>query len=223
MVKAVIFDLWGTLALPYEQFDDRTKRKPNPVVELLNRIGIEMYEYEATRPFAYATMTKKRSVEASIRDLLDSMGINATEELVEDMVAIMKRIDSNDGVLYDDVIPTLKELQKISVKTAILSNAFYVDDLHRKNYLPKKWGMEKYIDYPVFSFDIGLLKPDPAAYLAVLERIGVSAEEAIFVDDFPLNVDAAKELGIKGLLIDRKNNHDYADKINSLEELSKFL
>jgi epoxide hydrolase-like predicted phosphatase len=218
MIKAVIFDLWGTLALPYEQ-----KGKSNPVMELLNKIGIERYEYQTTRPFAYATMTKRRSVEESMRDLLNSMGISATEELVEDISSIMKRIDSNDGVLYDDVIPTLKDLRKRSVKTAILSNAFYVEDLHKKGYLPKKWEMESYIDYPIFSFDTGLLKPDPAAYLAALERIGVKAEEAIFIDDFPLNVDAAKELSIKGLLIDRRDNHNYVDKINTLKEVIKFL
>jgi len=45
----------------------------------------------------------------------------------------------------------------------------------------------------------------------------------MFVDDHPLNVFAAKEIGMNGLLIDRKNKYDYPDRINSLNEVFKFL
>ena len=73
------------------------------------------------------------------------------------------------------------------------------------------------------SFDTGNLKPDAIAYKTALDKMKLKPEEVIFVDDHPLNVFAAKELGICGLIIDRENRHDYPDRINSLNEVLKFL
>jgi HAD superfamily hydrolase (TIGR01509 family) len=48
------------------------------------------------------------------------------------------------------------------------------------------------------SSEIGYAKPDPRAFLHVLSRAGALANEAIFIDDSPQNVDAARSIGIKG-------------------------
>jgi len=47
-----------------------------------------------------------------------------------------------------------------------------------------------------FSCDLGAVKPEPASYLAVLERLGAPAEDVIFFDDRPANVAGAAALGI---------------------------
>ncbi|MDL2213979.1 HAD family phosphatase [Clostridia bacterium OttesenSCG-928-O13] len=47
----------------------------------------------------------------------------------------------------------------------------------------------------IASSDVGLLKPDPAFYLLLLERYGLTAAECLFMDDTPANVKAAKQLG----------------------------
>ena len=49
------------------------------------------------------------------------------------------------------------------------------------------------------SHEIGLLKPDPAAFQHVLEQIGCAAEEAVMVDDNPACVAQARALGMKGI------------------------
>jgi putative hydrolase of the HAD superfamily len=43
---------------------------------------------------------------------------------------------------------------------------------------------------------MGLSKPDPAFWLAILEAEGASPERTFFVDDYPENVEAAAGLGI---------------------------
>jgi HAD superfamily hydrolase (TIGR01509 family) len=43
------------------------------------------------------------------------------------------------------------------------------------------------------------MKPDPRIYYVALERLGVSPPQAIFVDDFIENVDAARQLGMQGI------------------------
>jgi putative hydrolase of the HAD superfamily len=43
-------------------------------------------------------------------------------------------------------------------------------------------------------------KPDPAIYRHTLDKLGVAAQEAIFIDDIPANIAAARALGIDGIL-----------------------
>ena len=55
-------------------------------------------------------------------------------------------------------------------------------------------------DYLGLSHSIGFVKPDERAYKTVLDNLGVLAEEAVFIDDQPRNVDVANKIGLKGLL-----------------------
>jgi len=58
----------------------------------------------------------------------------------------------------------------------------------------------KYFHNIFRSFEIGHRKPNKEAFLHVLEKINAKPEECVFVDDLKANVDAANELGIKGVL-----------------------
>ena len=54
----------------------------------------------------------------------------------------------------------------------------------------------------VFSNEIGVRKPDPAAYMALAEALQLAPHEIVFVDDAPRNVTAAEALGFRALLLD---------------------
>lgn len=45
----------------------------------------------------------------------------------------------------------------------------------------------------------GIVKPDPAIYRLACERLGVSPEQAVFIDDTAANAAAASEVGLTGL------------------------
>lgn len=49
------------------------------------------------------------------------------------------------------------------------------------------------------SADIGLVKPDPAIFQLLLERIGRTPAECIYIDDNPKNVTAAARLGFDAI------------------------
>jgi epoxide hydrolase-like predicted phosphatase len=49
----------------------------------------------------------------------------------------------------------------------------------------------------VISGEVGVMKPDPAAFELALARVGASAEEVLFIDDFHANVEAARSMGIE--------------------------
>ena len=48
-----------------------------------------------------------------------------------------------------------------------------------------------------------VMKPDHRIFELALNRFGIKAEETIFLDDNPANVQAACELGIKGILFNK--------------------
>lgn len=52
----------------------------------------------------------------------------------------------------------------------------------------------------VVSGEEKLIKPDTAIYTLALERFGVAARDAVFIDDLAANVAAANAVGITGLL-----------------------
>ncbi|WP_239987552.1 HAD family hydrolase [Sphingosinithalassobacter portus] len=52
----------------------------------------------------------------------------------------------------------------------------------------------------VVSGDEKMVKPDPAIYALALERFGLAGPDAVFVDDSPPNVDAARAAGIHAVL-----------------------
>ena len=47
---------------------------------------------------------------------------------------------------------------------------------------------------------VGLAKPDERIYRHALENLGIRAEEAIFIDDMPANIEAAQALGMHGFI-----------------------
>jgi putative hydrolase of the HAD superfamily len=55
-------------------------------------------------------------------------------------------------------------------------------------------------DHLFFSSEIGVVKPNPGAFRAALERLACAAHDVLFIDDRPDNVNAAVALGLGGLL-----------------------
>ncbi len=53
------------------------------------------------------------------------------------------------------------------------------------------------LEVVVASCHVGARKPDPGFYQAVLARLGLAAEQVLFVDDRPANVDGAAAAGMR--------------------------
>ncbi len=58
------------------------------------------------------------------------------------------------------------------------------------------------VEHFVFSNEIEVRKPDPAAFAALTEALGRPPEETVFIDDNPDNIAACEALGYKGLLLE---------------------
>lgn len=76
-----------------------------------------------------------------------------------------------------------------------------------------EWDIHRLFDQVVCSGDEGVAKPEPAIFYRALERLGVTAPEAVFIDDTINHVMAAKGLGMQALLFTtaEKLRHDLID------------
>ena len=54
-------------------------------------------------------------------------------------------------------------------------------------------------DVLVWSFQLHMAKPDPAIYRHLLDELGVQPEEALFLDDKLVNIEAALDMGMKAI------------------------
>ncbi len=57
--------------------------------------------------------------------------------------------------------------------------------------------MEDYFEKAYLSYEMKLLKPDPAIFRAMTADAGMEPERTLFIDDGPRNVETARELGFQ--------------------------
>jgi len=96
-----------------------------------------------------------------------------------------------------DSVQAVAGLKARGIRLALFSNA-PVDLADRLQDAP--W-LESF-SAKFFSCRIKATKPDPAAYTAVLGELGIGAEDAVFVDDRPANVEGARAVGMRAFLFD---------------------
>jgi putative hydrolase of the HAD superfamily len=104
----------------------------------------------------------------------------------------------------EDMLGLVREVRESGVRTALLSNSW-------GNEYPDMDGL---FDVVVISGEVGMRKPEPRIYTLTLDLLGVPASACVFVDDFPLNVDAATALGMLGV-----RHRTYAQTSAELETL----
>jgi len=114
-----------------------------------------------------------------------------------------------DRIVRPETAALVRQAQAAGVRLAILSNEldlFYGRGLRER--LPLLEAFER-IDDATYT---GVLKPDPKAYLGCLQALGLQAEEAVFVDDQPRNVEGARRLGIPTVAFDVTRPGDSCDR-----------
>ena len=86
------------------------------------------------------------------------------------------------------------KLKQRGILTAILSNLG--DTVHAN--IEREFAWLSRFNVLVWSYELRIAKPDPAIYRHTLKELSVRPEEALFVDDKQVNIDAARALGMKG-------------------------
>ncbi len=69
-------------------------------------------------------------------------------------------------------------------------------------------------DEIALSYQIGAMKPEPAAYQVIIDRLGVEAGECLFIDDQEGYCEAAQSVGMHTVV--------YQDNLDFIKEMKKY-
>jgi len=114
-------------------------------------------------------------------------------------------------VIRPEAVAAVEQAAAGGKKLAILSNEldlFYGADFRKKLPLLDVFDV---ISDATYS---GILKPDPRAYQACLDELGLAAGDCVFVDDQPRNIVGAEAVGLSSIHFDvREPARGYSDAL----------
>lgn len=123
------------------------------------------------------------------------------ERLVDDLglagsgADFIERFTNWPKGLFDGAEELLADLGD-GIESAVLSNT---NALHWETQVDHE-RVAALFDHTFLSYQLGLAKPDAEIFEAVLARLGVPANEVVFLDDNQVNVDGARRVGIDAAL-----------------------
>lgn len=205
MIKAVIFDVDGTLL---DSFEANLKFFQDVMV----RAG-------------YAPLTRERyaqmyhlNMRAVIETLLDSVSQEEIERICElgrsrAVEYPLESVHMSDGA--EETIKTLSKNYLLGIATSRLRDNIYE--------VPELAALRQYFRATVAYEDTVEHKPDPAPLILAAERLGVSPEESVYVGDAATDLQAARAAGMKMILYS-KNPVAGADAVtDSFIRLSELI
>ena len=201
-----IFDLFGTLI----ECDNKEYYSL-----ICSCFGISYQDYKE-RLRGFLDTRRFQSPKQALKEILDFLNVNMTLDKQEKFFYDLKKWGGK-ALLKDETLNLLKEMKKMSHKTAVVSNAnTLVEEIIERS------GVNSLVDTCVFSYRVGYMKPQKEIYELAKKFFNASYEEITMVGDSLVeDVLAPASIGMDSILLDPKNNHpEYRGrKIKSLREL----
>jgi len=179
-MKAVIFDLGGVI-VDINSFVDEVLTVFQPVNEdeFWEEVNIE----------AASLCKGEVSLLQFWRNVAQKWGKDIPDNILKDLWVIDSQSPPclNEGM--QEIIMSLKQ----NYKLAILSNTM------REHKIDKR-GIFELFDVIILSYEVGLTKDDKAVFLLAADKLGVTPQECVFIDDIHQFVEVAQSVGMKGIL-----------------------
>jgi putative hydrolase of the HAD superfamily len=203
-LRAVLFDVDFTLCRPGPELS------PERYARIAARHGItlDVSRYDDAREAA--ALNLKRHPELLHDDTIWHrfteeifLGMGGPEEIASECATEIEQgwEVSENFELFEDALPVLEELRAAQLLLGLVSNG--IRDLrefvvhHRLD-----------VDAVVGSRAHGFVKPHPTIFQAALEQLGVEPADAVMVgDSLEEDVEGARALGLRAILIDREDRH----------------
>lgn len=202
MIKAVVFDAFGTLV--------EIRERRNPYKKLLEKVE------EIDRKSRRQTEIKMMTSNVSIWTIATSLGLSLSEAekgaLEVDIETEVKSVK-----IYEDVAPTLKVLRDRRIRLGICSNL-------AQPYAQPVLALLPEFDAYVWSYEVGAVKPDRRIYQSVCRSLDLKPEEILMVGD-TIEADCAgpRRNGMSAIHLSRTNSSTDPHFIASLDELMPYL
>jgi putative hydrolase of the HAD superfamily len=187
VIRAVVSDFGGVLTTPLMQ----------GFIRIQSDTGVPPEAFGAALVRATATDGRNPLFELEVGAITEAEFLATIERelmrIVDGPVTLhgfgeryMAALDPNEALFAH-----YRTLHERGVRFAMLTNNVREWEPLWRTKLPVDDIFETVVD----SGFVGLRKPDRAIYAIVLERLGLPAEECVFVDDVAVNVEAAQALG----------------------------
>ena len=176
--KAVVFDLGGVLI----DWDPRYLYRKL----LADEAAVEEFLATVCTPEWNGEQDRGRPFAEGIAELVERHPVHAAA-----ITAYHERWTEMLGGGIPGVVELLAELRAAGVPLYALTNW----SAETFGIARERFGFLDWFDGVVVSGEERMAKPDPAVFRVLLDRFGLAPEGALFVDDSPANVAAARELG----------------------------
>lgn len=202
-IKAVVFDVYGTLV------EIRDRRRPYArLLQWLAESGRVPRQNDAAR-----LMSTACDVAGAAQLLGAELPATALSSLENDLFAELASV-----ALYPDTIATLTILRQAGIKIGVCSNLAAPYATPVLKLLP--FALETY----AWSFEIGMVKPDPGIYRAVCQQLQCAPHEILFVGDtLAADYDGPRAIGMPSLHLARKGLGQAEHSIATLAEVPTFV
>ena len=196
-IKAVFFDLGGVIV--------RTEFQA-PRQQLADRLGMD-YDDLNKLVFDSDTGVKASTGEISSADHW-AFVVKRLKRPDAELAAIREEFFAGD-IVDRTLVEYIRSLRG-RYKTGLISNAW--SDL--RDFIVRE-KFDDAFDKMIISAEVGAMKPEPKIYQIALDQFGVKPKEAVFVDDFYINIEGCEKVGIKGI--------HFKDAESTLQQLKKLL
>src|SRR5437588_3413027 len=211
-IRAVVFDYGHTIvdfrrtevALldAYKQIRERIEAALEidapEVGHLIDRVANEVDRLVG------ASYEERRMEELDVLQVFDEvlrnvLGLEVPRDVVGHIVALDHSAFTNTITVSEENRAVLAELKTAGLLLGLISNVTLLPDLMRADI--EALGIGEHLDGALFSSEVGVRKPDPRIFTAMLEKLGVEPHHAVFVGD-RLNDDiaGAKGVGMRAIL-----------------------
>lgn len=204
MIKAVIFDLDGVLIDARDWHFEALNKS-------LNLFGLSISRDDHIVTFDGLPTRKKlemlsldRGLPNKLHTFINKMKQKYTMELI-----------------FTQCKPTfhheyaLSQLKKKNVKMAVCSNSIRIT----LDMMIEKAGLNSYFDFTLSNQDVGKPKPDPEIYITAIQKLGLSPDQCLIVEDNANGLKAAEASGAHILKVNSPNDVHWDNLSTRIQQL----
>ncbi len=217
---SVIFDLEGTLVRTVEMKEDVILDFRQQTRKKLIELGIPVETFAGIEA---STLMRNKAIQYANEILSERERLKLERQLNQFLLGYELKW-AKESALFPDTMSVLGTLREQGIHMAIVTNT----SRQAAEAIFTKHRLSKYFDVVVTRNDVAQLKPDPQGILLALQRLQNRAK--FFVGDTRIDSEAAKNAGIKSIIVKRGWPHillppdcptDYS--VNSLAEIIEIV
>ena len=238
-LRAVIFDLGGTLMYERASWDSITAQADEALTNYLREQGMELNLSTFPREFRkridrYFRKREKDLLETTysfvLREVLTDKGYgDVPESIIRNALDRLFAITQTNWELEEDTLATLQKLEQDGYRLGLISNAGDDQDVQQ---LVSRFDISQFFDFIVTSAACSYRKPHPRIFELALSNWYFLPSEAVMVgDNLDADIRGAKSAGLYAVWINRRAGQQNGDplpvqpdaSLSTLSELPALL